>query len=203
MTHAELVNLTLGIHGSVLIAAIAAYYKFGDRTEVMNRSLSGTDTAMQQIRRRLSAELIATLRPIFEPPGIIQSVIVNPASPAYAERATHPLDSERFRESLRLFVEVNSETMVDCQLLARCRSAWLFWARVLSWSIVLLLIWEVLVVGALAIIDKASGVTLPDSLIRWLAAPTGLLAICCLVPLPCLLWHHDRINKIRATNDLI
>ena len=69
MAPGELTTLALAFHASVFGCAIAAYYRYGDRTEVFNKSLQGTDLILVRIRQQISEELTEKLKPVFDMPG--------------------------------------------------------------------------------------------------------------------------------------
>ena len=119
----------------------------------------------------------------------------------YTERPVNPVGSESYRSTIRDFVEDNANTLVDCRSLRLARDAWCFWARMLSWSILGLLLWQALITGSLALFDKVLEVTIPDSLIKLSAIPSVVGVLACLLLLPLLLKWHDVIDKHRMRYD--
>ncbi len=198
MTHTELVNVALSIHAPLLLAALAAYYKYGDRTELLSKSLQGTDGVLSRMRREIADELGESLRPILENPGTVPTVVGNET---YTERPVNPVGSELYRSTIRNFVEDNSNSLLDCRSLRSARDAWCFWARILSWSILGLLLWQAIATGSLALFDKVLEFAVPDQFIKFSAIPTAVGVIASLAPLPFLLKWHDVINKYRMRHD--
>jgi hypothetical protein len=198
MTHAELVNVALSIHAPLLLAAVAAYFKYGDRTELLSKSLQGTDAVLSRMRREIANELGDGLKPIFENPGTVPTMV---GTDTYIERPVNPIGSEPYRSTIRDFVEDNANTLVNCRSLRAARDAWCFWARVLSWSILGLLLWQAVVTGSLALFDKVLEITIADHLIKLSAIPTTVGVITSLTPLPFLLKWHDVINNHRMRYD--
>src|SRR6266852_9727879 len=154
MTHSELVNLILGCHTSIFVAASAAYYKYGDRTELFNRSLQGTDSAFGRIRQRITVELADALKPIFENPGSVPTPIFAPSGESYIERAVNPVGSELYKEAIRDFLENSGDAIADYRSLLLARRGWCFWARFLSWSLLGLLVLEILLLASIGLLDK-------------------------------------------------
>ena len=181
-----------------MVAAIAAYYKYGDRTEIFTKSLQGADATLARLRQRIAADLAKKLKPIFDNHGTM-SVLLVPEG--YTERAANPVGSEIYRESVREFLENSTDAVIDYRTLHLSRNSWCSWAKFLSWSILILMVWQMIVVGALSFIDKVGGIPIPDWLLKWSALPTGIAVFCCLIPLPCMLRHHDVITDYRTHYD--
>jgi hypothetical protein len=91
VSHTELVNLALSIHGSVLLASIVAYYKYGDRTELLEKGLRGTDSTLSVMRRRIATELVEHLDEYFTS-GLAVPTITGEDDPTYIERPANPVD---------------------------------------------------------------------------------------------------------------
>ncbi len=200
MTHAELVGVAGGIHAAILLAALAAYYKYGDRTEMYAKSLQGTDNLLRLLRQGIATELTDSLAPLLANPAPVSRVIGFGVE-SYGERPANPLSSEAYRERVQEFVETQSGAMVDCRSLVLLRSAWCFWAKFLSWALLSLIAWQLVTAGVLGLLDRIAGVPVPESMIRWAGAVTALGIVACLFPLPFLLHRHDRIHELRTRYD--
>ena len=198
MTHNDLVNLCLSYHTPVMVAVLAAYYKYGDRTEIFRKSLQGTDATLTRLRQKIAVELEKKLQPIFENSGTM-SVLLIPES--YTERPANPVGSEVYRESIRDFLDTSSEAVGDYRTLYIARRRWCFWAKFLSWSLLVLLGWQFVVVGSIMFVDKVGGIPISDWLLKWSALPSGLVMVCCLTSLPCMLRCHDVIIDYRMRYD--
>lgn len=195
MTHEALVTTAATTHTAILIAGIAAYYKFGDRTEVVSRSLSGTVGTLREMRRLIASELADALAKKL---GMPTSGTLVPGEPAqYIERPTSVFSSERFRDTVREFVEESGEVLADCRSLFLYRAAWLRRVKRFSWSLLWLIGYEALVAGLLVFLDRTEVVSLPDSLILWAALPTVLLGLSCGWHVVAMHRAHDRISEIR------
>lgn len=196
MLHQELVNLALSVHGSVLLVTIVAFYKYGDRTELIEKGLRGSDSVFAEIRRRIATELVDVLEEYFQPSQSAPT-ITSGQDPAYFERTTKPVQSEGFRETVRDFVENHSVVMADYRNLLNARDQWCNWARFLSWTLLALLLVEVAIVGVLGFVDKLAGYALPDWSIQWSWVPVVLFVAAAVLPLPFMLRKHDIMTKCR------
>ena len=76
----------------------------------------------------------------------------------------------------------------------RARSAWCFWARVLSWTVLGLNFWEVLCIAILGLIGKLSAIEIPEYLASWSFAPTAVFVLAFFSCQAGLLRHHDVIH---------
>ena len=64
MTLGEAAGLALKVHGAVWLAAAAAYYKYGDRTNLFEKSLQGNRSARQSILDTVASDLSKQLQPV-------------------------------------------------------------------------------------------------------------------------------------------
>lgn len=197
MTYDDLLLVAVGSHAAVFVGALAAYYKFGDRTDVTSKSLQGTDNVLRDMRRAIAAELADWLRPALEESITVSTLIVDPSSASYIERPSRSLDSERFREAVKDFVEVDSGRLADCRTLLTLRKTWCSAAAALSWLLLCLLIWQGAVSAALAFLGRTEVIHFPAGLILWSPGPTVLLAVGVAVCLVVMQVSHDRITALR------
>lgn len=199
MTHGELVNWALTIHGSLLVAAWAAYGKYGDRTELISKSLQGVDETLRRIGLAMAEELGNALGPVFENAPIVSAG--EGGKDIYKERQANPVGSELFREAIRDFITSEAEALSDYRTLLLARARWQLWARLLSWSNLLLIIWQVFVVGLLALGDKLLALHISDALIRWSSVPSSVGVVIGLACLTYTLRQHDVITRLRTEYD--
>ena len=196
MSHIELVNLALSIHGSVLLATIVAYSKYGERTELMERGLRGTNGVFTEMRRRIVVELADILESFFRSRQTAPT-ITDDQEPRYFEQLTNPIQSEGFRECIREYVEGESVLLADYRALLSARDHWCNWARFLSWTLLVLLLVELAVVGILGLVDRLAGVILPDWFIKWSWIPVGVLILCIALSFSIMLYKHDIMQSAR------
>jgi len=197
VTHEALVNAAAATHAAILVAAVAAYYKFGDRTDVIAKSLQGTEDSVRELRRRIAGELAERLKADLAQSSTVSTLVVEPTVESYIERPTDIFAGERYRDSVRGFVEANMNRMVDCRSLVSLRDTWMRWGRRMSWLILSLVGYEALVAGGLAFVDRMAVFAFPDGVIRWAAAPTTVGVVIIFVHWVFMLRFHDRITDIR------
>ena len=90
----------------------------------------------------------------------------------------------------------------DYHVLVRARANWCFWARILSWSILVLIVLQILFLTVHGFIDKIMGHSLPDWCIYASLSITGfiVLSVFCVL-FPFLLRSHDLIIQQKVKYD--
>lgn len=202
MTHSQLVSSVLGIHAAVLIGAIGAFYRYGDRSTLFAASLAGVDATIRRIRRQIADALATHLSPVFESPGSDPSPIITSNGGSYSERRVNPVGSESYRESIRDFLEGDNAAIADYRLLIAAKTSWCFWARCRGWLILMLLLWQALAVTLLGAIDKIFGVAVTDWLVKWPVGPTALMVIGFVLMSGAVMRQDDRILRIKERYDV-
>lgn len=201
MDHVGLAAGVLSAHAAVLVSAVAAYYKYGDRTEVFTKSLQGTEALLRAMKQRLLDELERHLEATLEGGECVPSPILRPDGNTYVERPVNPIGSERWREALADFVQSNAGTVADYSRAVGARDSWCVWSRRLSWSLLALLCWQILVAGAVGIVDRVCGVPFPGDVLGWSFVPTVLIILNTLFCLAICLARHDTICSLRNRYD--
>ncbi len=197
MDHADLVKLSLGLHVPLLAAAVFAFYRYGDRSELFKSSLRATDESRSALGSDIAEALGAAIGPVFEDAGTNPSLVFGgDGNPIYSEDPINPVGSEVYREAIKRFVIEHGNLIADYWSLRASRDAWCVWARRLSWGILMLLWWEA-VASAILLLETLNITDLSDDLIRIGFLPTAALFFGCLGCLPPLLRSHDRIMRIR------
>ena len=196
---ADAVAWALGAHGVILSFSLIGLYRYSDRSSLFTKSLTSTDELLLCMRRYLATSVEDELAPVFdraesEPQTVQPSV--------YTESPAKPVSSDAFCEAIRRFVHSDADILVDYGRVCRARSAWCFWARLLSWTVLGMSCWEVLCVSILALTTSPFSVKIPESMSIWLFVPTALLTITFFSCQAGLLHRHDVIhdNKNRYTD---
>lgn len=199
--------LSLGVHGPVLLAAIGAYYKYGDRSEIYAKSLSCTDDIVRELKRKIVDGLINAVDVIFirnlNMPSIIVSANGRAADGvAYAERVPEVHRSEAFRDAVAGYMNGASKDLDDYRVVRSARAAWLAAMRWVSWSLLFLLSWQAVVCIGLVTLTFLS-VSLRPLVACVLCIPTCLLVLAAIGGLGFALREHDTITKQRIQHEPI
>jgi len=202
VTHSDLVTAALSAHGAVFLAAAAAFYKYGDRTDLQQKTLAACDSALSRIRSRVASSLADHLRPLLADSAAVPSIIVSPDNvPAYTERLGNPLASERYFEYIRKFTDQDVDAVADYRELREARSAWCKCARFLSWALLLLLLWQAVATGFI-LADKIDLLVLGGRTVYLAFAPTALILVGVFLSAAALQRNHDRIMDNTANHGL-
>ena len=201
MTTEDFLDASLGVHGAILVAALAACYKYCDRSETFAKSLSGTDAVLVRLRRLITSELVNCLGPLLGNADRAPSLILDGSGATYFERPVDPTHSERFTEVLARFLETNVKAIVAYRSFLDYRDRWCFWSRFLSWSILLLVFWQVLVSVLLFSLGKVVLVRFPFWFLSGCFLPTILCMFGCLAALALILHAHDKLLDLRREHD--
>ncbi len=193
MNYFEILDFILKVHGTVLGAAILAYYKFGDRTDLYSKSLSGSDSILEQVKKEISISLGDSLKRVIKESEIVKPIL-NFKGNWYREDLVIPLESEEFREVIYDFVEKGC--LVKYKILIESRYSWCKWFKILSWTILFLLIWQVIALiftGSIRIFQP----NFPNWVVISSVIPTVFGVLCCVLELIPILQNHDKIIKYR------
>jgi type IV secretory pathway VirB2 component (pilin) len=191
----------LKIHGGIAASAIGAFYFYSDRTEGFVSSLNGTTAVLAELRRRLTGELAEELEPVFENPGSVPSPILMPGEAgidrgAYVERAVNPIGSEAYREAVRECLDDHSNSIADYRSLSLACDCWSSWSHKLSWILLTLFAWEIIVLAILWM-DKTEVFGLADWAMHVTWTITGLLIALAFLAAACRLRYYSRVSRMR------
>ena len=136
---------------------------------MFTKSLAGTDELLSRMRRYLATAIEDELAPVFdraesEPQTVLPDV--------YTESPVKPVSSDAFCEAIRRFVYSDADILVDYGRVCKARLAWCFWARLLSWAVLGMSVWEFLCVSVLALTASPFSVKIPEFMAAWLFVPT-------------------------------
>lgn len=202
MTVPDLAGTLLACHGAVLLGALTAFYKYGDRSESFRSAMQATDDLLTTMRRRVSAELAEHLYPVFDDPQTVPSPILGRDGNSYVERPVNPVRSERYRQAVSDFIEGSARALVDYRSLCAARESWSGCRRSLSWAVLVLAMWQA-GSACMSLLTALGGLLWPDDVLLWTLIPTMLLIGFCFCCLVLTLRDHDKITSIRERyNDL-
>jgi hypothetical protein len=173
---------------SVLVGALAAWYKYGDRTDLTDKSLKGTKEAMDGLEAYLGRTLAARLRPS------IERIVTGDRS---AESILKELSGEDFQSDISSFIDDDVEEIVWYWRLSHARTSWSSWARRISWAVLILSVMEAIFSAAFAVLFKIFNhpLTMQFAMVSFVAS--GAAVAFCFLSGGAMLYHHDKISKYR------
>lgn len=171
-----------------MLGAVAAWYKYGDRTDLTDKSLKGTKEALDGLEAYLGRTLADKLRPTME------RLVTGDRTP---ETILKELNGEDFQNDVSSFVVSDIEELIWYRRLSDARTKWCSWARRLSWATWVWLILQGILSSFFLIISKVFNHTLSTTLTITGFAISGVPAIFCVVAAGIILYHHDQISHYR------
>jgi hypothetical protein len=193
MIQTELLNYCLSIHGALLLAAVLAYYKYGDRTDILQKSRGDTERFLGGLREKVILDLGEALDTLMRESGTNPSI--SPFDNSYTERPTSLADSEAFRETLRDFIESDVKAIADYKIALSAFQSWCGWFKRISWSILLLIIWELICIALIGVLDKVFSVELPNLAIQLTVLPSSVAVAFIITCVFKMLVRHDKITE--------
>ena len=112
------------------MGAVAAFYKYGDRTDLAEKSLRGAKEAENELCAYLGRALADAVKPTVE--RIIPlSGVLNTTRDALLEE----FRGENFQDDMSAFVTRDLDEMVSYRILVHARERWSWWAKRISWGV--------------------------------------------------------------------
>ena len=116
------------------MGAIAAWYKYGDRTDLAEKSLRGTKEAEDELCAYLGRALADAVKPSVE--RIIQnSLQLDGALNITPDALLEEFRGENFQDDMSSFVTRDLDEMVSYRMLVHARERWSWWAKRISWGV--------------------------------------------------------------------
>jgi len=184
----DLGTISVTFHAAVFVGAIAAWYKYGDRTDLTDKSLKGTKEALDGLRAYLGRALAEAVRPT------VERVVANMP---FSEAALEELHGEAFQDDVSSFVISDIGEMLSYRMLVHARNRWSAWSRRISWTVFVLVLIEAVCTCYFVIATWA--LNRPTSLPVLLA--TFIVSVVafgfCILCAGMMLHYHDKISLYR------
>jgi len=172
----------------MLLGAVAAYYKYGDRTDIMEKSLKGTKEALDTLLAYLGTELSDSLSPI-----LMRAVESEPS----AEAVNRTLKSESFLDAVSDFINGEINEILQYRILSHARSRWAKWARRMRWGVFVLLVQEAIWTFFFAIWVKMMQMPAGQKTVVFAFSLSGINFVFAVVCAGAMLYYHDQITDCR------
>jgi hypothetical protein len=172
----------------LLVGAIAAWYKYGDRTDLAKKSLDGTKEALDGLRAYLGRALAEAVKPT------VQRILEEQGD---ADAVLEELRGENFQDDVSTFVTKDLDEMLSYRVLVYERKHWSTWAQRLSWGVFILMVVEVVFVAWFGLTNKVFSrpVSLLVAVISFIVS--GLVVVFCILSAGVMLRCHDKISAYR------
>jgi len=178
------------------VGAVAAWYKYGDRTELAKKSLDGTNETLYGLCAYLGGALADSVKPtvrqIIENSTQLDGTLNIPP-----EAILEELRSENFQNDISSFVTRDLDEMVRYRMLIDARDRWSKWARWNSWGVLLLIAIESLFTIWFGLANRVFShpVSLPLTIASF--SLSGVVFAFCILCAGVMLRCHDKISAYR------
>lgn len=199
MPYADVLTIVLSIHALSIPIAITAARNYGDRSEWLQKSLSGVDALLLRLRQTVAEALRAKLTAVPTTPGTSPFLLDTLGNP-YATENQLAVQGEAFRDAVHDLVRENIGSLRSYSTVLGARDAWAWWARVVSWSALLLVGWQ-LTAGSVVLSVKVFQWAWTPRMLFLTLLPTATFVVGMLIGLAGTALAHDRIMDVRKTND--
>jgi hypothetical protein len=180
--------LLLTVHAALFAGALAALYKYGDRTDLAKKSLDGTKEALDGLRAYLGRALAEAVKPT------VQRILAEQRDP---DAVLEELRGENFQDDVSTFVTRDLDEMITYKTLLQERKHWSTWARLLSWGVYVLMAVEFVFIVWFGLANKVFNhpVSLPLAVISFIVS--GVVVVFCILSFGVMLRCHDKISAYR------
>lgn len=96
--------MLLTVHAALFAGALAALYKYGDRTDLAKKSLDGTKEALDGLRAYLGRALAEAVKPT------VQRILAEQRDP---DAVLEELRGENFQDAVSTFVTRDLDEMIS------------------------------------------------------------------------------------------
>ena len=180
------------------MGAIAAWYKYGDRTDLAEKSLHGTKEALDELCAYLGRALADSVKPT------VQRIIAEQGVPQLDGTLNIPpgavleeFRGDNFQDDVSSFVTRDLDEMISYRTLIHARKRWSAWARRISWGVYVFLAAEFIFTIGFGLANRVF--SYPVSLFIAVASffLSGVVFAFCIFCAGVMLRCHDKISAYR------
>lgn len=184
-------------HSAILAAAVAGYYKYGDRTEYFRKSFQGLKNLQEALKSEISEHLKAWIAPVLRESSTSIASSVLDSSGNFHQSFADPLEGESYKNAAALFLQGNLDSIIDYRILCSAATKWSFWARLQSWVFVASFISEG-VICAILFTTKLLAISVTVRLLEATSVPTvACFALFCLCAVRLSMLHDSFLGLTR------
>jgi hypothetical protein len=167
---------------------VAAWYKYGDRTDLAKKSLDGTKEALDELRAYLGRALADAVKPT------VERILAEQGDPVVI---LEELRGENFQDDVSAFVTRDLDEMVTYRMLVHERKHWSLWAQRLSWGVYILMAVEVVFAAWFGLSNRVFShpVSLRIAIVSFCVS--GIVFVFCILSAGVMLRCHDKISAYR------
>lgn len=176
------------MHGALFAGALAAWYKYGDRTDFAKKSLDGTKEALDGLRAYLGRALAEAVTPT------VQRILAEQGDP---DAVLEELRGDNFQDDVSTFVTRDLDEMISYRTLVTERKHWSSWAKRLSWGVYTLTVVEFIFLVWFGLANKVFGSPISVRVAEFSFIISGIVCGFCILCAGVMLRCHDKISAYR------
>jgi hypothetical protein len=178
------------------VGGVAAWYKYGDRTDLAKKSLDGTKEALDELRAYLGRALADAVKPTAQ--RIIQnSVQLDGVLNLSPDAILEEFRGENFQDDVSSFVTSDLDAMISYRVLTHARDRWSKWAQRISWGVYVFLTAEFVFTIWFGLANRVFNhpVSLLIAILSF--SVSGIVFAFCILCAGVMLRCHDKISTYR------
>lgn len=180
------------------MGGLAAWYRYGDRTDLAKKSLDGTKEALDDLRAYLGRALADAVKPT------IKAIVTEQGTPQLDGTLNIPANAvleefrgENFQDDVSSFVTRDLDAMISYRMLIHARDRWSRWAQRISWGVYIFLATEFVFTIWFGLANRVFShpVSLPIAVFSF--SVSGIVSAFCILCAGVMLRCHDKISAYR------
>jgi hypothetical protein len=185
-------TLGLSLDGAAFAGYLAAYYKYGDRTDVFKNSLAGTRELLAKIESEISFRLALHLEPVFSESNTV--IRISPVLQADGSLVrVSPIGSEKYRSAIREFVLAHNQALIAYRVVNDSKRSWMRCAQRLSWFLLIGILAHGFM-GFTLVLVRLVGLDVPITAFGYGLGMSFILLICAFTCAMGLLRSHSAVQ---------
>lgn len=176
------------MHGALFAGALAAWYKYWDRTEFAKKSLDGTNEALDGLRSYLGRALAESVTPT------VQRILAEQGDP---DAVLEELRGDNFQNDISAFVTRDLDEMISYRTLVTERKHWSLWAQRISWGVYTLTVVEFIFLVWFGLANKVLSSPVSVRVAEFSFIISGIVFSFCILCAGVMLRCHDKISAYR------
>ena len=167
---------------------MAAWYKYGDRTDLAKKSLDGTKEALDELRAYLGRALADAVKPT------VQRILAEQGDP---DAVLEELRGENFQDDVSAFVTRDLDEMISYRILVHERKHWSTWAQRLSWGVYISMAVEFVFTVWFGLANRVFSHPVSLQIAVASFCVSGIVFVFCILSAGVMLRCHDKISAYR------
>ncbi len=200
MTHETLIQIVCGAHVAILGSASTALFMWSSLSNGFRNWRNDVEESLRNSKRNLAVNLGEKLKPILENAATTTTNILS-SDGSYCETPVSPTEGESYHNAIFNFINDKAHEMARYRSLWLAHKAYSFWGNYLSFTIVPLMVVEILILALIGYRGILKEQIISDTLILISFTISGIGIVICFFGIIFLLINHSKGINNRGCND--